>query len=373
MTEKAQLPQTPDTLPDRMPVLAVRSTVVFPMGATALQVGFAPNVEALAAHPQPETLVAIVSTQEEAQPLAVEALQKIAVGARVLDRLNLPGGTIQVTLQGLWRIRLREARFADGFYTARPERVEEEPADPAVATELIDRILNVLGGVAARVERVPDEAPRILRMNLTEPGRFGDLAATLSQLKISERDAVLQELRVEHRLRYVAARLDETWERVREIEHGEGGGGGAHPRTPEAIRKQIRTLQTELGNMDPAEHEADEMLRRIALAQLPPRVAAAARQEANRLRPGASAPSEAIEIRNHLATLLELPWTDGTPPPLDLAAVRAALDAEHVGLEETKRRLLEVLSVAALRGDLRGPVPCLTGPPGVGKRSLAAA
>lgn len=368
----------PDTripkLPARIPVLPVRSTVIFPYGATALQIGFAPNVEALAAHPEPDLLVAVVSTQVESEPIDAESLEKIATATRVLDRLNLPGGTIQTTLQGLARIRLREVRFQDGFYTAIAERVDEIPADGPAVTEAVERLLTTLAGVAAKVDRIPDEVPRILRMNLTDPGRFADLAATLSHLRVPDRDTVLQELDVAKRLRFVLARIEEVWERIQEIASEGAEGEAGRPLTPDGIRKRIRALQAELGEADPSEREADELLRRIELAHLPARVAASARAEANRLRSSAVGDTEATEIRGYLDTLLAVPWSRrAAPEEPDLERVRAALDEEHVGLEEAKRKLMEVLSVASLRGDLRGPIPCLVGPPGVGKRSLAAA
>src|SRR5687767_16038437 len=112
----SDLRKGPPALGERIPVLPIRSTVVFPSGATALQIGYAPNVEALAAHPEPELIVAIVATLDEGQDINPRSLEKVATAVRVLDRLNLPGGTIQTTLQGLRRIHLDDVRFEDGFY-----------------------------------------------------------------------------------------------------------------------------------------------------------------------------------------------------------------------------------------------------------------
>jgi ATP-dependent Lon protease len=367
---------------DRVPVLPIRSTVVFPSGATALQIGFAPNVEALNAHPEPELIVAIVATLDEGQDIPPRSLEKVATAVRVLDRLNLPGGTIQTTLQGLKRIHLDDVRFEDGFYTARARAVEETPLSPDEAEPVVEHILTTVAGLAAKVDRVPDEVPRILRMNLGAPGRFADLAATLCNLKLPDRDAVLQELVVEKRLQLVLHSLEQAWERAREVEAvaGEEGAASAEgqprngrDRTSE-IRRRIQALQAELGELDPLEREADEMLRKLEMARLPQRVAAAARREAERLRSSGTTAQEAAEIRTYLDALISIPWTrragDGQ---IDLAAVEEAFASEHLGMDESKERLLEVLAVAALRGDLRGPIPCIVGPPGVGKRTLATA
>jgi ATP-dependent Lon protease len=116
------------------------------------------------------------------------------------------------------------------------------------------------------------------------------------------------------------------------------------------------------------------MLRKVEMARLPSRVAAAARREAERLRSSGTGAQDASEIRAYLEALISIPWTrragDGG---IDLAAVEAAFGEEHLGMRESKQRLLEVLAVAELRGDLRGPIPCIVGPPGVGKRTLATA
>ncbi len=378
-------------LPERIPVLPIRSTIVFPTGATALQIGFGPNVEALAAHPESDLIVAMVSTADDDFHLDPAALQKVGVAVRVLDRLNLPGGTIQATLQGLERIRLTDVRVENGYYTAVPRAVKEDAPAAEVADELVERILTTLGGLAARVDRIPDEIPRVLRMNLAEPGRFADLAAHLCNLRLADRDAVLQALDVGERLRVVAKALDEEWERLREIdaEHaaasaGSAGGAAAAtgeraqesgaPDRPAEIRRRIQALQATLGEVDPHEREADEVLRRVERAQLPARVASVARREAERLRNPSLGSAEAVELHTWLEAVLSIPWNraagSGT---VDLAKVEAEIEAEHLGLREAKDRLLEVLAVAELRGDLRGPIPCIVGPPGVGKRTLAMA
>jgi ATP-dependent Lon protease len=374
----AQSEAARNPLPERIPVLPIRSTIVFPGGATALQIGFAPNVEALTRHPEHDLIVAMVFTDDDGFPLDPRPLEKVATAVRVLDRLNLPGGTIQTTLQGLRRIRLSEVRLEDGLYTATPLEVKEKPAAAADADPLVEKVLGTVTAVASAVERIPDEVPRILRMNLGDPGRFADLTAALCNLKLPLRDAVLQEPDVLARLQLVVHALEEEWTHVREVEEatGEEAGplpGGGRERRDE-IRRRIQSLQAELGEVDPVEREANEALRLVERAQLPPRVAAVARREAERLRSTSVTGTEAQEIRGYIDALIAMPWTrqaDGGR--FELESVRKAIDEQHLGLEEPKRRLLEVIAVAELRGDLRGPIPCLVGPPGVGKRTLAQA
>jgi ATP-dependent Lon protease len=366
-----------DALGERIPVLPIRSTVVFPSGATALQIGYGPNVEALATLAGDQDLVAIVPTVDSAEEIPLGSLERVATAVRVLDRLYLPGGTIQTTFQGLKRIQLDDVRFEDGSYSGRPRLAPEIALDARAAEPLIERILQTVSGLAARVERVPDEIPRILRMNLGDPGRFADLAASLCNLSLTDRDAVLQELDVRLRLELVLATLEEAWERAREVtdepESVRDLPSQARDRTAE-IRRRIQALQAELGEVDPLERDADEVLRRIELARLPTRPAAAVRREVDRLRSGGTSVQEASDARAYVEAVISVPWTkragDGS---IDLAAVEAAFAGEYLGMRDSKQRLLEVLAVAELRGDLRGPIPCILGPPGVGKRTLAAA
>ncbi len=381
MASDAPAAPAPIELPARIPVLPVRSTVVFPMGATALQVAWGPNVEALTMFPQDDLLVAIVTTSEEDTPVEPERLQKIGSAVRVLDRLNLPGGVIQTTIQGLQRIQLQDVRYEDGYYMATPVPAPDLPAPDLEAERLMELIMTTLGGLAAKVERIPDEVPRILRNNVADPGRFADLAATLCHFNVASRDQVLQILDVTERLDFLLGLLQEGFNRVRAIEEEEeqrqAATGTATPRRnrPAEIRNHIRSLQAELGEIDPLERETLEMQRRIERSALPARIAAAARREAEKLRTTPSASNEGTGLRNYLEVLLDLPWD--TPAPskaeFDLAAVAAAMDRKLLGLDEVKQRMLSVLSVAKLRGDLSGPIPCIVGPPGVGKRSLAKA
>jgi ATP-dependent Lon protease len=369
-------------LPERIPVMPITSTVIFPTGATGLQVGFPPNVEVLSLEPGKALVVALVATEEEDEPLSTTSLEKVGVVARVLNRLNLPGGLVQATLQGVIRVHLQSVRFENGYYTAFPRLVEEVGIAEPEAEKLIEQILTTLGGIGARVDRL-GEVPRILRRNSGDPGRFADLVASLAHFSVAEKDEVLQRLSVTERLEYVARVLDEEWERLRATSETEAVGpsdsvDAAKPtrrvdRMAE-IRRQISSLQAELGEIDPSERESIEMLRRIDRTTLPSTVASIARREAERLRTASPFSAEATEIRSYIDVVLDVPWdrlSDETQ--IDLASVRAALDDRHLGLGDVKRRILEVLSVATLRGTVAGLVPCIVGPPGVGKRSLAEA
>ncbi|MBI4410168.1 MAG: LON peptidase substrate-binding domain-containing protein [Gemmatimonadetes bacterium] len=371
-------------LPERLPVMPLRSTIVYPLGVIGVQIGMQPTLEMLAAYPEDVLLVALaVAPGGPDEPIEPRSLEKIGVVARLSDRLNLPGGTIQATIQGIQRVRLKNVEPVGGYFTTGVEAVEELPIPDDVAEDLIARVLTALEALAEEVERISREVPAIVRMNVTDPGRFADLVATMANFSVASKDEVVQRLDLKQRLTYILEELEGHLRRVRQVE--ESAEAEPKPEVQAAVspfehaanlRHKIKLLQAELGEVDPAEREAIELIRRIDAADLPTRVAAQARSEVERLRAIGATGIEASDIRSYLDWVLHIPWgqrATGVPEAIDLAAVQKAMDDEHLGLDEPKERLLDYLAVAKLRGDLRGPIPCLVGPPDSGKTSMAVA
>jgi ATP-dependent Lon protease len=364
--------------------MPLRSTVVYPSAALSVQIGLPPTLDLLAAHPEDSLeVVTAVDFGTGDDPVQASRLQKVGVLCRVTDRLYMPGGTVQATVQGLRRVAIEKVEERDGHLVATFREVEETPPPDDVAEDLVARILAALDTLASEVERVSDEVPAVLRMNVGDPGRFADLVATLAHFTVAWKDEVLQRVDVTARLELVLQRLEAELAHMRSLEEGPAGEAGdddedddAPPRDRSAdLRRQIRRLEVELGRVDPAEREAVQLLRRIDGADLPGHVAPRARQAVERLRSAASL-SEAEEARTYLDWLLSMPWNQAATAgaaAIDLDAVRAALDERLLGLQEPKERLLDSLAVARLRGDLQGPIPCLVGPPDVGKTALAEA
>ncbi|HSJ09952.1 MAG TPA: LON peptidase substrate-binding domain-containing protein [Longimicrobiales bacterium] len=203
---------------ETLPIVPLRSTAVFPLGVIGVQIGIPTTLELLAVHPEPGLTVAVtIASGGPDEPVDPRTLAKVAVRSRVSDRLNMPGGTVQLTLQGIERIRITEVWEEDGHFVGRIEPLTEVATAEDEAQELIARILIALEILSTEVDRVPREVPRILRMNLADPGRFADLVASLSNFSLDDKDAVLQELDVRARLRYALDELESQLARVRQI------------------------------------------------------------------------------------------------------------------------------------------------------------
>jgi ATP-dependent Lon protease len=323
------------------------------------------NLALLLAHDEPGLIVAlVVASGDHDEPIEPGKFAgRVGVAARVHERINLPGDTVQITLQGLRRIVIDEIERMEPFPVARIQPARETQVEADEVDDLIARVVTAADTLAELSERIPDEVPAILKMNVSDPGRFADLAATNMNFRIADKDEVLQRLDVADRLRFILSRLERDLARARVMEDVKRQTElkiEQHQREF-YLRQQMRAIQVELGEADPGEKEAIELLKRIEDAKLPEKVAQEARRETERMRMLSPASSEYQVVRTYLDWILALPWKE-------------ALDNRHYGLDEAKERIIEYLAVRKLRGgDPHGPILCFVGPPGTGKTSLGEA
>ena len=366
-------------LPPTLPLMALRSTIVYPLGTIAVQMGAPENLSLLRSFEEPGLIVAlVVATGDHDEPVDTRRfIGRVGVAARVHERINLPGDTVQITLQGLRRIVVDEIEQDLPFPVAVIRPAKETSADANEVDDLVSRIVAAAETLADLVDRIPDEVPAILKMNISDPGRFADLAATNMNFRISDKDEVLQRLDVGQRLRFILNRLEREVARARVMEDVKRQTEvkiEQHQREF-YLRQQLRAIQAELGETDPGDKEASEILRKIDEAKLPEKVLAEAKRETERMRMLSPASSEYQVIRTYLDWILALPWHKGSgDEDISLDRVQEALDSRHYGLGEAKERIIEFLAVRKLRGgDPHGPILCLVGPPGTGKTSLGEA
>lgn len=366
-------------IPPALPLMALRSTIVYPLGTIAVQMGAPENLALLRENAQPGLIVAlVVGTGDHDDPVDLDTfVGRVGVAARVHERINLPGETVQITLQGLRRIVIDSISQRSPYPIAQIKTAQETPPDSAESDELVTRVVAAAETLAQLVDRIPDEVPAILRMNVSDPGRFADLAATNMNFKISDKDEIVQRLDIGQRLRFLLTRLEREVARAHVVEDVKRQTEikiEQHQREF-YLRQQLRAIQAELGETDPGEKEAVEMLRKIEETKMSERSAQEARRETERLRQLSPASSEYQVIRTYLDWLISLPWEKRSgKDEIELKTVETSLDARHYGLKEAKDRIVEFLAVRKLRGnDPHGPILCFAGPPGTGKTSLGEA
>jgi len=366
-------------LPPALPLMALRSTIVYPLGTIAVQMGAPENLALLRANEEPGLIVAlVVASGDHDEPIdAKQFIGRVGVAARVHERINLPGDTVQITLQGLRRIVVDEVRQTQPFVVAAVKPAKETISDAKEIEDLVARVASAAETLADLIDRIPDEVPAILKMNVSDPGRFADLASTNMNFRISDKDEVLQRLDVGQRLRFILTRLEREVARARVMEDVKRQTEikiEQHQREF-YLRQQLRAIQTELGETDPGEKETTDTLKKIDEANLPEKVGQEARRETERMRMLSPASSEYQVIRTYLDWILALPWHKRSgDEEIALTKVETTLDSRHYGLREAKERILEFLAVRKLRGgDPHGPILCFVGPPGTGKTSLGEA
>ncbi len=356
----------------------LRSTAVFPRGTVAVQMGAPENVALLKAHPEGdlEVIVAVAPVRDASGDPAL-LVGRIGVVARVVARTAVAGDTLQVTLEGLSRVRLVGTERRDAVTYARTESVSESTNDVPALRALLVQLADAADRLVEMSETTPPELSALVRLNAGTPGYAADLVAARGPFRASDKDEVLQRLDLADRAAYVLARVEKELARSAVLEDVRVQTDVNIERHHREfyLRQQLRAIQSELGESDPQENETAELLRQIEQAPLPPTVATEARREVARLRGLSSASSEYQVLRNYLEWVLALPWgrTDGTSD-IALDRVEEALDKRHWGLREAKDRILEHLAVHKLRGgNAPGPILCFVGPPGTGKTSLGEA
>jgi ATP-dependent Lon protease len=366
-------------LPPTLPLMALRSTIVYPLGTIAVQMGAPENLALLRAHEEPGLIVAlVVATGDHDQDADLgRFVGRVGVAARIHERINLPGDTVQITLQGLRRIIIGEVVQNEPYPESHVKPAREEVPDAAEVDDLVTRVAAAAETLAELIDRIPDEVPAILKMNVSDPGRFADLAATNMNFRIADKDEVLQRLDIGQRLRFILTRLEREVARARVVEDVKRQTEikiEQHQREF-YLRQQLRAIQAELGEADPGEKESAQLLRRVEEANLPERALAEAKRETERLRMLSPASSEYQVIRTYLDWILSLPWhARSGAEQIELKAVEEALDSRHYGLTDAKERIIEYLAVRKLRGgEQHGPILCFVGPPGTGKTSLGEA
>jgi ATP-dependent Lon protease len=359
-------------LPDALPVLPLKETVVFPESMTPLAIGQERSVRLIDdVIASPERLLALVTVEGDAETPGFDDLYAIGTAAVIHKMIKVPDGTLRILVQGLKRIRVEKPVHDDPYLVAHvvevPDVLEESPEVEA----LTRNVQNLFARVIALVAYLPEEL-QLAAANVEDPSALCHLVVSTLRLKTEEKQRVLELADVHTRLREVSVILQ------RELEVYELGTKIQSQVASEIekgqreyfLRQQLKAIQEELGEGDPDQAETSDLRRRLDEKQLPDEVRKVAERELSRLERLPAAAAEYGVIRTYLDWILALPWADTTEDNLDLDRAREILDQDHFDLEKVKDRIVEYLAVAKLRNEVSGQILCFVGPPGVGKTSL---
>ena len=356
-----------------LPVLPLRDVVVFPHMVIPLFVGRDKSIRALDQAMETDKRILLVAQKSaDTDAPGAKDLHEIGTLAQVLQLLKLPDGTIKVLVEGLSRARVTDVEEHDGALKGTGAVVDSESARETREVEAIARSLMSLFEQYVKTNRkLPPELLQTLS-GIDDPSRLGDTIAAHLGVRMSDKQKLLEALDIGGRLELLVGLVEGEID-VQQLEKRIRGRVKSQMEKSQReyyLNEQMKAIQKELGEIDEAPNDLDELARKIAEAGMPKPVEAKARAELGKLKQMSPMSAEAAVVRNYLDWLLGVPWKKKTKVRKDLKVAQEVLDADHYGLERVKERILEYLAVQARVQKLRGPILCLVGPPGVGKTSL---
>lgn len=361
-------------LPETLPMLPVRDIVVFPYMILPLFVGREASVKSVEEALAKNRLIFLASQKEITEENPTEnTIYQVGTIARIMRMRKLADGRVKILIQGEAKGRITRYTKSSPNFEVAIEKIEETPASESVieyeamirnAKEQLEKII-ALGKVLS---------PDILLIldDVNEPGRLADLIASNLGLKVSDAQKVLETSDAKTRLSLVNEILTNELEvlqmqaRIRNTAKDEM----SKSQREYFLREQMRAIKNELGEADSKTEEIDELREKVMHAGMPEPVLQEALKQLGRLERMHPDASEASMVRTYLDWMNDLPWNKKTEDNLDIVRAKTILDDDHYDLHKVKDRILEFLAVRKLKADLKGPIMCLVGPPGVGKTSL---
>ncbi|MEN5426283.1 endopeptidase La [Stenotrophomonas pennii] len=356
-----------------LPVLPLRDVVVFPHMVIPLFVGRDKSMHALEKAMEADKRILLLAQKSAETDDPQEAdLYQVGTLAQVLQLLKLPDGTIKVLVEGLSRVQVSQVGERDGALQGTAEEIQAEDGREPREIEAIARSLMSLFEQYVKTNRkLPPELLQTLA-GIEEPARLADTIAAHISVRLADKQRLLEVLPVGERLEMLVGLVDGEID-VQQMEKRIRGRVKSQMEKSQReyyLNEQMKAIQKELGDLDDAPGELEELARKIAEAGMPKPVETKAKAELTKLKQMSPMSAEAAVVRNYLDWILGVPWKKRTKVRKDLKVAQDTLDADHYGLEKVKDRILEYLAVQSRVKQMKGPILCLVGPPGVGKTSL---
>ena len=359
-------------IPDQIPILTLRSSVLFPGAITPITVGRDKSISLVrAVNAEGGLLGAVLQRESDVENPGPDDMYKVGTAARIIKILEMPNGNLTVILNGLEKIEINEYVSTEPYLKARVTALRDTTPDmSSVEFEaLVDSIRDVALGIINISPSMPKEAAFAIKNIDSKRGIINFICSNL-ELSDEDRQSLLEApgllararklLEILVREQQLAELKNQIQERVKqEIDKQQ---------RDYYLQQQMRTIQDELG--DGSDADVDKMRETAKKKNWPREVAETFEKELQKIERLSPSVAEYSVQMNYLQLLLELPWNTLTSDNLDMRCAREQLDHDHFGLDEVKERILEHLAVIKLKGDLKSPILCLYGPPGVGKTSL---
>jgi ATP-dependent Lon protease len=355
-----------------LPLLPLRDVVVYPHMVLPLFVGREKSIEALEDAMASDKQVLLVAQRNASDDdPGADDIYQVGTVSNILQLLKLPDGTIKVLVEGGYRAAVDSVDDEGNFAVAGVREIESEDIPEDEVEALLRSTIGQFEKYVNLSKKVPTEVLTSLT-GIDEPGRLADTIAAHMSVDLDEKQKILEisgiRLRLEHLMGLMEAEIDlfQVEKRIR----GRVKKQMEKSQREYYLNEQMKAIQKELGDMDEAPNELDELQTRIDKAQMSQEAEEKALSELGKLKMMSPMSAEASVVRSYIDWMVNVPWSKRSKVKHDLRRATKILDEDHYGLEEVKDRILEYLAVQKRVRKVKGPVLCLVGPPGVGKTSL---
>jgi ATP-dependent Lon protease len=357
-----------------LPVLPVRDTVLFPHAVLPLTVGRESSVQLINSLGEDKTIIVVAQREARVDAPQPSDLYTVGTSAVVHKVVKMPNQSLFVFAEGLERVRLAEftqlTPFMSAHYHVLPEGVA--PSATSEIEALQRNVLTLFQQIVAGSPTLSDELSTVA-MNIDEPGRLVDfIASSLPSLSTPDKQDTLETLDIHVRLEKINQHLAKELEvqQLRNKIQSEVQDRVQQTQREYYLREQMKAIQKELGEQDEGQRDVEDLKKKIEEAGMPDEVKKEALKELGRLSRMSPMAADYSLTRNYIEWLAVLPWAKTSGQEIEILKAKEILDHDHYDLEKVKDRILDYLSVRRLKPNMKGPILCFVGPPGVGKTSL---
>ena len=361
-----------DAVAHELPLLPLRDVVVYPYMVLPLFVGRERSIEALEQAMTGDKQVILVAQRNAADDNpGVDDLYQVGTVSNILQLLRLPDGTIKVLVEGGYRAAIESMDDESPCIIAAVRQIESDAVSDAEADALVRSVVDQFEKYVSMSKKVPAEVLTSLS-GIDEPGRLADTIAAHMSVDLDEKQRILETASIQGRLDHLMGLMDAEIDlfQVEKRIRGRVKKQMEKSQREYYLNEQMKAIQKELGEMDDAPNEIDDLQARIDEAKMPEEAREKAAAELNKLKMMSPMSAEASVVRGYIEWMCSVPWHKRSKVKHDLKRANKVLDKKIMGLDEVKDRIVEYLAVQKRVRKVKGPVLCLVGPPGVGKTSL---
>ena len=355
-----------------LPVLPLRDVVVYPYMVIPLFVGREKSIKALdtAMNGNKQILLVAQKSAGEDDP-DIDQIYEMGAMSNILQLLKLPDGTIKVLVEGAQRAQVVDYIETDSMFFANTELLDEDDLEERAVEILLRPALNQFEQYVKLNKKVPPEILSSLS-SIDDPSRLADTIAAHMSIKIEEKQAVLEKVDVRERLEYLINLMEKEIDLLNVEKRIRGRVKSQMEKSQREyyLNEQMKAIQKELGEIDEAPNEMEELSNKIAKSGMTRETRKKAEAELGKLKMMPPMSAEATVVRNYIDWLVNVPWKKRSKISRDINKAEQILEEDHYGLDKVKQRILEYLAVQQRVRKPKGPILCLVGPPGVGKTSL---